>query len=130
MRNVCFICGMDRLTLDTQGGGFEKHIHSEHNMWAYAFMLIHIRQKDPLQYNGWEAEVASRLAEDDFSFIPSNNAISLHEYHERKSQEANQLLDKITAMEAALAATSKQVAMLTDQMGRPDRTSDRRGSSV
>ena len=45
MEGVCFICGVDRLTLDTQGSGFDKHIRDEHNMWQYAFALIHIRSR-------------------------------------------------------------------------------------
>ena len=33
MNGRCFICDVDRLTLDRQGGGFEKHIQADHNMW-------------------------------------------------------------------------------------------------
>ena len=95
MRNTCCMCGVDRLTLDTMGGGFEKHIRVEHNMWLYAFMLIHIRDKDPLDYNGWEADVASRLSQGDYSFIPSNNAISLKEYKERRKRQDYEVFEKV-----------------------------------
>lgn len=33
MENTCFICGVDRFTFDTQGGGFKRHITEDHNMW-------------------------------------------------------------------------------------------------
>ena len=116
MEGVCFICGVDRLTLDTQGSGFDKHIRDEHNMWQYAFALIHIRSKDPLEYTGWEAYVAAQLQEDDFGFLPSNNALSLHHYHSRKVREANRLSDKVNAMEASMAATLKQMGALSEQV--------------
>lgn len=74
-----------------------------------AFMLIHIREKDPLQYNGWEQDVADRLKEGDFSFIPSNDAISLHEYNESTSRETDQLFDKVAALEINLKSTTEMV---------------------
>ena len=115
MDGVCFICGVDRLTLDTQGGGFEKHIQTEHNMWNYAFMLIHIREKDPLEHNGWESDCYSKLIEDDYSFIPSKDAISLREYNERRRREASQLFDKVTTMQGQLDGTARQLKALAEQ---------------
>ena len=115
MDGTCFICGVDRLTLDTQGNGFEAHIREEHNMWQYAFAIIHVRGKDPLHYSGWEAFVASRLDEDDFSFMPSNNAISLHQFHARRVREANRLSNQVSTIEASLASTMKQVDMIAEQ---------------
>ena len=32
MENTCFVCGVDRFTLDTKGPGFEHHVRNEHNM--------------------------------------------------------------------------------------------------
>ena len=45
MDNVCFICGLDRFVLDTKGGGFDRHIEHEHNMWHYLYLAVHLRLK-------------------------------------------------------------------------------------
>ena len=45
--NECFICGIDRFTLDTQGGGFEHHRKVEHEKWNYLFMLVTPRADPP-----------------------------------------------------------------------------------
>ena len=37
MENSCFICGVNRFTLDTKGDGFTKHIKLDHNMWDCAY---------------------------------------------------------------------------------------------
>jgi len=55
MQNVCFICGIDRATLDREGNGFEEHVDSEHNMWMYLFMFIHLKAKDKTELSGLES---------------------------------------------------------------------------
>ena len=35
MENTCFVCGVDRFTLDTKGGGFERHIKEDHYMCSH-----------------------------------------------------------------------------------------------
>jgi hypothetical protein len=67
MENTCFICGIDRFTLDMKGGGFERHVAHDHNMWAYLYLLCHLWDKEPTSYNGWEQHVASLVAEGDVS---------------------------------------------------------------
>lgn len=87
MENTCFICRSDRFILDVKGGGFNKHVKHEHNMWHYLFMIIHIREKDPNEHNGWEGYVASMLAKEDLSFFPQLDAISLAEFKAREREE-------------------------------------------
>ena len=47
----CFICGINRdvfdaKLMDVTGGktGFDAHTENDHNMWAYMYYLIHIRE--------------------------------------------------------------------------------------
>ncbi len=39
MNNKCFICNIERSDFDRSGGGFNKHIKKEHNMWQYIFYM-------------------------------------------------------------------------------------------
>jgi len=96
MENTCFICRSDRFILDVKGGGFNKHVKHEHNMWHYLFMIIHIREKDPNEHNGWEGYVASMLAKEDLSFFPQLDAISLAEFKAREREEHRRQVEVAT----------------------------------
>ena len=80
MENTCFICGVERFTLDTKGGGFERHTESDHNMWKYLFMLSYLWTKDPNDYNGWEQYVSELVKVGNVSFLPRNIAIVLRDH--------------------------------------------------
>lgn len=77
MENTCFICGLDRFTLDTRGPGFDHHVKHEHNMWSYLQLIVYLKQKDPTELNGWEQHVAAKVAQQDASFFPRNRALSV-----------------------------------------------------
>jgi len=46
MKNVCFICSIDRTTFDRNGNGFDYHISAEHNLWNYVYFIVYIKTKD------------------------------------------------------------------------------------
>ena len=116
MENSCFVCGVDRFTLDTSGGGFDRHIKEDHNMWAYLYLIIHLREKDPTEYNGWEQTIADRLNAEggpDASFMPRNDAIALKAVKEREETESKQ-------QAAAISSTAERVERLcatTERLG-------------
>ena len=83
-----------RFTLDTKGGGFEWHIGHDHNLWHYLFLIVHVREKDETEHNGWEAYVARLLQRGDLSFFPRNNAISLSEVKLQEDAERNVFFDQ------------------------------------
>jgi len=95
MENYCFICGLDSFTLDTRAGGFNDHIEIHHNMWNYLYMLVHLREKDENDYNGWEQYCADKIAENDTSFVPSNTAIAIAEYQEKEASEQRLLKSSV-----------------------------------
>jgi len=78
MRNVCFICGQDRQSIDKDSEeGFVHHIKKEHNLWQYVFFIIHLQTKDETDYNGTESFIADKLNQEDISWFPFNKAICL-----------------------------------------------------
>ena len=97
MENTCFVCGVDRFTFDTKGGGFERHIWYDHNMWNYLFMIVHLREKEPTEYNGWEQYVADKMNARDTSFFPLNNALVLREHRERHLNKEIELQNNMKA---------------------------------
>ena len=109
MRNACFICGVDRFTFDTQGAGFKRHICEDHNMWHYLFMLVHIREKAPTEYNGWEQYVADKMNANDTSFFPLNMAMVLKGHRERQERESQQVIDRVRDVSSSLDNLGRHV---------------------
>ena len=58
METTCFICGVDRFTLDTKGDGFTKHIQQDHNMWNYLNLCVYLRYAC-LGFEPWPFESAA-----------------------------------------------------------------------
>ena len=49
-RNVCFICGNDRNTINkvtTGENGFFRHIQTEHNEFHYMYFISYLKDKNP-----------------------------------------------------------------------------------
>ena len=76
-KNNCFICGTDRSTFEKVGVSFNKHTKKEHNLWNYLFYVIHLKLKEPKDYNGTESYVARKLKSNDISWFPIGRALSL-----------------------------------------------------
>jgi len=76
MRNKCLICSIDRQVLD-RANGFEKHVLEDHNVWHYIYFLVHLKNKDPTEWNGCESHCAALLAKNDIAWVPLHRALSL-----------------------------------------------------
>jgi len=117
--NECFICGVDRFTLDTQGGGFEAHRKNDHEKWNYLFMLVMLREKDTQEYNGWEQHVAQHMSPASSLFMPCNNALSLKEHKEREEAEARkqaEVAERTMNTVEAIAGQLKTLQAWKDEM--------------
>jgi len=78
LENNCFICHLDRFTLDTKGNGFQKHIKEEHNLWDYFNMIVYLYNKDHNDYTGWEQHVMKAISSNSVHFLPTNRALALN----------------------------------------------------
>lgn len=82
MNNCCFICHIDRYTLDRLSKhGFEHHCTREHNHWHYLYLVTYIRQKHITEYTGLELYLAKKIAKQDVSFFPKHRALVLEKHH-------------------------------------------------
>ena len=61
MKNVCFICGLERDVFDQFADGFENHIERDHNLWNYLYFLYHLKITPPTDYNGIESYIADKV---------------------------------------------------------------------
>ena len=44
----CFICDIEKVSLDKKGSGFDFHVKNEHNMWDYIFYILSLDKKGNL----------------------------------------------------------------------------------
>ena len=80
MKNKCFMCNLDRYTLDRDTEeGFDVHIVQDHDMWDYVYFIIHLKQKDPSDYNGIESHIASMLKAEEIEWFPAHKSIRMNQ---------------------------------------------------
>ena len=109
VNNVCYICCLDRRTLESGvAGGFDHHRGIEHNPFSYFYFLMSLREKRDSgeQLSGVENFVEERVAAGDSSFFPTYQAMGLKH---RKSKSADeQLLHRLGRLKAGTLTQAGQ----------------------
>lgn len=59
-RNICFICSLDRKTID-QHGGFLYHVKKEHNLWHYFNFIFLMSFKSRVLFDGFESRIKEKV---------------------------------------------------------------------
>mmetsp|Transcript_15807 Transcript_15807/g.33495 ORF Transcript_15807/g.33495 Transcript_15807/m.33495 type:complete len:274 (-) Transcript_15807:600-1421(-) len=122
--NLCFICGIDRFTFDNKGEGFEHHVKKDHNMWAYMFLMIYLRDKDPTEYNGWEQYLAKKIADDETSFFPVKKALVLQALQEQEEAHEVAKEQRVVTMAEQVAELIPQIELLQKGLNSKDKTAE------
>ena len=68
-------------------------------MWSYLTLMIHVREKDPTEYNGWETYVAAKMKDKDTSFMPRNTALVLQAHKAEDEAAVEELKRRMDAFE-------------------------------
>ncbi|EAR82683.2 MIR domain protein (macronuclear) [Tetrahymena thermophila SB210] len=74
-KNRCYICGIERATLEKKDLIFEEHI-KKHNLWEYLFYIQSIILKEETEYTGIESIIKDKLKKDDITWIPNNTSLN------------------------------------------------------
>ncbi|CAH1800283.1 unnamed protein product [Owenia fusiformis] len=85
LMTTCFICSRGSYDFEHQGGGFEHHVKTEHNQWAYLFFFIHLSETRANDYTALEFYVNKLVEKENLDFFPMNRALALQ--HEGDSAE-------------------------------------------
>jgi hypothetical protein len=83
-------------------------------MWTYLALMIHVREKDPTEHNGWESYVAAKMAAKDTSFMPRSTALVLlaSEAADRAAQQ--EVHSRLAALEAQVKTQGQQMMSLLE----------------
>lgn len=91
IRNVCFICGLDRQTFDRETSeGFDVHITNDHYIWAYLNFIIHLLNIEATDLNGTESYILDLFEKEDISWFPMNKSQKLIMNAQKNSKEAKE----------------------------------------
>ena len=69
-KTVCFICGRHLYDFEFKGSGWNEHILTEHNLYAYLSFIIYVRRKPLSDCDGLEKYVQRQIDRGDISFFP------------------------------------------------------------
>lgn len=88
MRDVCFICSLNRHQFENNEGGFSKHRKVDHNVWNYVFYLYDLKNKSNTDFSGIESYVQDMVKEDNHFWIPIEQSISLSITKQQEEEES------------------------------------------
>lgn len=112
VKNVCFMCNLDRYIVSLLSNiyyvclkqldkdtdlGFDYHIQYDHNVWNYLFFIIHLKQKDPSDFNGTESSIFQCFQNDDMSWFPQHKSIRMKQTLE--ARKTHEVLEESDVME-------------------------------
>jgi hypothetical protein len=69
-KDICFICGIDRITCEKNGQKYEEHISVEHNLWTYVDFILGLRFVDIQETNAINSYVIEKLEKKELSWFP------------------------------------------------------------
>lgn len=75
-KNKCYICEIDRETLEKRRIPFSEHINGKHFLWNYVFFIYYLDNKDPTEYSGLEYLITNEYNRSDeemqINWVPMN----------------------------------------------------------
>ena len=97
MKNVCYICGLNRQTLDRDTEeGFETHVQEDHEVWNYVYFLIHLQIKDKSDMNGVESYIKEKFEMQETSWFPMHRCLRIIKEHRKRTEttsESNKVVE-------------------------------------
>ncbi|KAK2191286.1 hypothetical protein NP493_56g07009 [Ridgeia piscesae] len=104
MKSSCFICGCPSSMFEHRPGGFESHVKSEHNQWAYPFFFIYLEETRRADYSALELYISRQVQQGSFDFFPLNRSLTLQQ-NERKN---NMLLESLSSKVSYLISQQQE----------------------
>ena len=63
--NFCYICNIERKTIEEKKGSFHAHINGPHHLWNYVFYVYYLDGKSPTDYSGLEYQITFQYNQSD-----------------------------------------------------------------
>eukprot|EP00164_Ancoracysta_twista_P005504 GFYU01007550.1.p1 GENE.GFYU01007550.1~~GFYU01007550.1.p1 ORF type:complete len:248 (-),score=75.75 GFYU01007550.1:227-922(-) len=109
-RERCFICNIDRFQFEQHANGFERHVTEEHNPLSYLFLLQHLKQSDPVNFDGVESYINDSVLERECDFLPVDLAVSLKYVDSQQSEAEERIIRQEQMLETTAAKQELSMA--------------------
>ena len=94
--NKCFICGIDKETIErSTNRSFKYHTKEDHNEWNYLFFISYLDKKEQTEYTGIESHVKERINKKDINWFPQHRALSISEFFDSEEKVINDKVEII-----------------------------------
>ena len=90
----CFICDIEKASIDKKGSGFDYHVKNEHNMWDYIFYIIYLKEKGEDDLNLFEDYIWNNYKKKSYDFLPFMSPLCINTTEE-SAENTQQILKKI-----------------------------------
>jgi len=117
LRTSCFVCNIEREDFEQYGVRFDTHIRDDHNMWKYVWLMVHLREKDPVLYTGLEMHVAPLLKAHNTRAMPLKKSRSIQGKKVRDRATLPTLLTKVNGLGRFSSQLAQQMVQLLDKVG-------------
>ncbi|XP_074653546.1 inositol 1,4,5-trisphosphate-gated calcium channel ITPR2-like [Tubulanus polymorphus] len=99
MRDTCFICGCASYVFEHNGKGFVYHVGKEHNMWAYMFLFLKLKETKVNDLNAIELYLRTKIEEKAYDFFPVERALCLQDAEvDEKEIQLNKMMDCVQSI--------------------------------
>jgi hypothetical protein len=77
--NVCFICGIPKVTFERQidRAAFDSHVKNFHHLWNYLYFIIYLWEQDKDDDDGLEHDIRHCIENNDIGWFPMNKAMQM-----------------------------------------------------
>ena len=73
----CFVCNLEKVTIDKKGSGFQFHILKEHNLWSYIFYFINLVERGIEDLDYEQNYFWKNFKNKNYPFLPFENALCI-----------------------------------------------------
>ena len=85
MKNICFICGLDKEEIEKYypgKEGFEKHLQ-DHSVSNYFFYTFYLEDKESSEYSGLESHIKEQIDKESISWFPNGRSLKKEEWESK-----------------------------------------------
>lgn len=118
-QNYCYICNIDRQTIEKRRLNFKEHINGKHFLWNYVFFIYFLDKKSPTDYSGLEYLITTQYNKSDEQMVIDWVPMAVQEEFDckQKLEELKQSVeDKAYYLESSTAEIEEVVQTFKDMI--------------
>jgi len=116
IKNVCFICSLNRDLFDRKRIPFNDHVSKDHNAWNYVYYRMYLEGKAPSELTAIEKQLKEKINKQDIGFFPIQKALVLEREEEEEDDQTAAKIAEIQDTQMAMQSDLKKLFAIFDQV--------------